>query len=178
MANAWVRMRHPDYDRCGRCSTTSAARCRSTPMSSPCTSRVVAPAAAAANAAAAPSTPRHAAGEPFPVVAAGTCTFSYRGPADSVRLAHFGVGLPADLDFEPAGRHRPLVPRASAVPDGSRLEYKLEVADASGPHLVEDPLNPRTAHNPFGANSVCEAAGYVTPDLGPATTATRRPDAR
>ena len=49
------------------------------------------------------------------------------------------------------------------VPHGSRLEYKLEVVDSWGQHLVEDPLNPNVAHHPFGANSVCEAWGYEPP---------------
>ena len=36
MANAWVRLRHPDYDTAARrCSTTSAARSRSTPAELP-----------------------------------------------------------------------------------------------------------------------------------------------
>ena len=40
------------------------------------------------------------------------------------------------------------------MPHGSRLEYKLEVTDSFGTHLVEDPLNDRHASHPFGANSV------------------------
>ena len=44
------------------------------------------------------------------------------------------------------------------------MEYKLEVAEPGGHRIIEDPLNPRKAHNPFGANSVCLAFGYETPN--------------
>ena len=90
------------------------------------------------------------------------CTFAYHGPVISVRLVHFGVGFPSDLCFEPVGDSDWWL-LALAVPDGSRLEYKLEVVDSFGSRLVEDPLNPVGASHPFGANSVCEAAGYVVP---------------
>jgi enterochelin esterase family protein len=49
------------------------------------------------------------------------------------------------------------------LPAGARVEYKLEVADGAGVHTIEDPLNARRANNPFGANSVCLAAGYELP---------------
>jgi enterochelin esterase-like enzyme len=106
---------------------------------------------------------RRAADEPFPVVADGTCTFAFIGTVISVHLTHFGVGLPADLGFEPVADSEWWT-LTLAVPEGSRLEYKLTVADSFGTHLVEDPLNPTTARHPFGANSVCEAAGYVDPE--------------
>jgi enterochelin esterase family protein len=97
-----------------------------------------------------------------PLVEPSTCTFFYRGAADAVRLVHWGVGLPPDLAFSrvPDADLWYLVLR---LPSGSRVEYKLEITDAAGQHLIEDPLNPLRANNPFGANSVCEAAGYRTP---------------
>ena len=36
---------------------------------------------------------------PAPLVEPDTCTFFYRGAADAVRLVHWGVGLPPNLDF-------------------------------------------------------------------------------
>ena len=53
---------------------------------------------------------------------------------------------------------------ALELPHASRLEYKLEVSDSFGTRLVEDPLNGLAASHPFGANSVCEAAGHATPE--------------
>ena len=53
----------------------------------------------------------------------------------------------------------------TAMPEGSRVEYQFEVV--RGDHresYVNDPLNPKLAHGPFGASSVCAATGYVVPD--------------
>jgi enterochelin esterase-like enzyme len=101
--------------------------------------------------------------EPFPIVTEDACTFAFNGPVISVRLVHFGIGLPGDLSFEPLGESGWWL-LTLKVPEGSRLEYKLEVVDTFGTRLVEDPLNPSVASHPFGANSVCEAFGYAAPD--------------
>jgi enterochelin esterase family protein len=106
---------------------------------------------------------RRGRGERFPIVTEHACTFAFCGPVISVRLVHFGIGLPADLAFEPIGETGWWL-LALKLPEGSRLEYKLEVVDTFGSRLVEDPLNPSVAAHPFGANSVCEAQGYVAPD--------------
>jgi enterochelin esterase family protein len=100
---------------------------------------------------------------PAPLVEPGSCTFFYRGDAEAVRLQHFGVGLPADLAFTRVDGSDLWYLVLELTP-GSRLEYKLEVARAGGVGLIEDPLNPRAARHPFGANSVCLAAGYEEPD--------------
>ena len=105
---------------------------------------------------------RRAEGGAFPIVEPGVCTFAYAGPVEAVRLVHFGVGLPDDLSFEPVDDSEWWV-LPLAVPDGSRVEYKLEVLDSWGHHLDNDALNPNVATNPFGANSVCEAHGYEPP---------------
>ena len=99
-------------------------------------------------------------GEPFPIVGDGICLFAFHGPAIRVRMVHFGVGLPKDLDFSEAGDWWLLGLR---FPPGSRFEYKVEVTDSFGTHLIEDPLNPLVARHPFGGNSVCEAEGYHEP---------------
>jgi enterochelin esterase-like enzyme len=116
---------------------------------------------------------RLADGGEFPVVDAGTCTFAFHDPAISVRLVHFGVGLPEELHFdlvdedrecEGLGGAQPWWLLSLDFPRGTRLEYKLEVTDTFGTRLIEDPLNWRAASHPFGANSVCEAPGYATPE--------------
>lgn len=106
---------------------------------------------------------RVAAGEHFPIVEGGTCTFAYRGEVIAVRLVHFGVGLPGNLDFEHLGDSDWWL-LALTMPAGARLEYKLEVVDSFGTHDVDDPLNPHDADHPFGSNSVCLAGGYHLPD--------------
>jgi enterochelin esterase family protein len=103
------------------------------------------------------------AGRPLPLVEPGACTFVYRGPAEAVHLRHWGVGLPPDLGFQRIGRSDVWV-LVLDLPDSSRVEYKLEVVEHGGTRLLEDPLNPVRASNPFGANSVCQAAGYEIPD--------------
>jgi enterochelin esterase family protein len=107
---------------------------------------------------------RLADGGEFPVVDDGTCTFAFHGPAISVRLVHFGVGLPEELRFDLLDEERQWWLLSLDFPRGTRLEYKLEVTDTFGTRLIEDPLNWRAASHPFGANSVCEAPGYATPE--------------
>ena len=98
----------------------------------------------------------------FPLTAEGATTFAYRGDIESVRLVHFGIGLPDDLAFERLGESNWWL-LALALPDGTRLEYKLEVVEHGEQRLIEDPLNPFEARNPFGQNSVCRSYGYVVP---------------
>jgi enterochelin esterase family protein len=107
---------------------------------------------------------RLAVGESFPIVEDHLCTFAFHAPAIGVRLVHFGVGFPEDLRFELLDENTDWWLLSLELPVGSRLEYKLEVRDSFGTRLVEDPLNWRAASHPFGANSVCEAAGYATPE--------------
>lgn len=101
----------------------------------------------------------------FPVLDGRCCTFAVQAPAIAVRLVHFGVGLPDDLRFELLDEERAWWVLTLELPHGTRLEYKLEIHDTFGTRLVEDPLNWRAASHPFGANSVCEAPGYTTPDF-------------
>jgi enterochelin esterase-like enzyme len=99
----------------------------------------------------------------LPLVEPQTCTFVHRGQADAVHFCHFGVGLPPDLAFRRIDGSD-LWYLVLDLPRGCRLEYKLAVTGEDGStSLAEDPLNPRRASNPFGANSVCEAFGYRVP---------------
>lgn len=102
-------------------------------------------------------------GHEFPVVEGPRCTFVYRGPADAVRLRHWIFGLPSAEPLHPvAGTD--LWYQVLELPEGSRVEYKLEVTRGREVEWIQDPLNPRLAHDPFGANSVCHGAGYETPE--------------
>jgi enterochelin esterase family protein len=49
------------------------------------------------------------------------------------------------------------------LPDTARIEYRIEVERDGRWDSILDPLNPRTATNPFGHNSVLSGAGYVEP---------------
>jgi enterochelin esterase family protein len=98
----------------------------------------------------------------FPLVEGSRCTFVYRGDATSVKLRHWIYGLPT---AEPFTR----LPNTDfwyyvvELPEGSRVEYKLELGEGRRARWIEDPLNPHRAHDPFGANSVCHAQGYEVP---------------
>jgi len=99
----------------------------------------------------------------FPIVEDGTVTFVFRGEADEVRLRHWIFGLGSSQPF-----HRvegtDLWHLAVEIPERSRVEYKIERVRGERRKWLMDPLNPREAHDPFGANSVCYGQGYVTPD--------------
>jgi enterochelin esterase-like enzyme len=108
-----------------------------------------------------------------PIVEGPTITFLWRGRADGVRLRHFIYGLPSSQPFRRVAGTE-LWYRSIEVPRGSRIEYKLEVEERGVTRLVRDPLNPRLAHDPYGANSVCHATGYQTPDWTREDPETRR----
>jgi enterochelin esterase family protein len=99
----------------------------------------------------------------FPLAEGPHVTFVFRGEADAVRLQHWIYGLHSSQPF-----HR--VPGTDLwqlvieLPLGSRVEYKLEVVRGDVHELIRDPRNPNIAHDPFGANSVCQAAGYEVPE--------------
>ena len=50
------------------------------------------------------------------------------------------------------------------LPEGSRVEYQLEVVRGGQRERINDPLNPRLAHSPVGSSSVCYAHGHEIPD--------------
>ena len=105
---------------------------------------------------------RLAEGSPFPIVEPGVSTFVFHGPATSVWLDHYGVGLPDDLRFEQVDDSDWWTLSLHA-PSETRLEYKLWVSDTFGRRLIEDPLNTNVAAHAFGSNSVFEAEGYEEP---------------
>lgn len=99
----------------------------------------------------------------FPLVEGAHVTFLYKGEADSVSLRHWVYGLPSPQPLQRiAGTD--LWFTVLDLPAGSRVEYKFEVGRHGRSQLVRDRLNPHSAHDPFGANSVVHAAGYAEPE--------------
>ena len=98
----------------------------------------------------------------FPLVDERDVTFVFRGHADDVYLRCWISGLDTAQPFQPlAGTD--LWAATIELPKGSRIEYKFEVVRDGHHELIVDPLNPVLAHDPFGANSVCQAWGYERP---------------
>jgi enterochelin esterase family protein len=98
-----------------------------------------------------------------PIVEGARCTFLYRGEADEVHLVQRTFGLPDRIGLRRLyGTDLWYV--VIELPEGSRIEYQLEVARGDRRERVNDPLNPRLAHSPLGSSSVCYARGYEVPD--------------
>src|SRR5689334_13184572 len=103
---------------------------------------------------------RHA----VPVIEGPRATFLWRGHADEVAVRHRVVGLADPLPLRRV-RDTDLWYVTTDIPEGSRIEYQYEVTrDGWTESYLNDPLNPKLAHGPFGASSVCAAAGYHVPD--------------
>jgi enterochelin esterase family protein len=99
----------------------------------------------------------------FPIVEDGSVTFFYRGAADAVNLRHWIFGLPSSQPFHRVDESD-VWHLTMELPPCSRVEYKLERVVGEDRQWIMDPLNPRVAHDPYGANSVCYGKGYVTPE--------------
>ena len=101
-------------------------------------------------------------GRSFPLIDDSTSMFVYRGEADAVRLRHWVYGLAAAPSFTRLDG-TDLWYVVLDVPRDSRVEYKIEVIRGDHVESIQDPLNPLTARDPFGANSVLQTDGYVRP---------------
>jgi len=97
-----------------------------------------------------------------PIVEGARCTFLYRGDADAVQLINRVVGLPEHIPLRRL-HGTDLWYLVLELPEGSRIEYSLEVAHGDQRERINDPLNPRLAHSPVGSSSVCYARGYQVP---------------
>ena len=98
----------------------------------------------------------------FPLVDSSNVTFVFRGDAEAIYLRIWISGLDTAQAFAPlAGTD--LWAATIDLPKGSRVEYKFEVVRDGHGELILDPLNPVKAHDPFGANSVCQGFGYERP---------------
>ena len=98
----------------------------------------------------------------FPLIEPAAATFVYRGEADAVYLRRWMHGETDGLPLERLDRTDLWHVRVR-VPKGARLEYKFDIVRDGTGVWFNDPLNPEVATDPFGANSVCRAFGYVTP---------------
>ncbi len=109
----------------------------------------------------------------FPLVDGRDVTFVYRGAADAVHLRCWISGLDTAQPFQ-ALAGTDLWATTIDLPKGSRIEYKFEVSSNGHRELVLDPLNGVLAHDPFGANSVCQGYGYERPAWTLADTGARQ----
>jgi enterochelin esterase-like enzyme len=98
-----------------------------------------------------------------PIIEGDRCTFLYRGEAEEVFLVHRIFGLPDHLPLRRL-RGTDLWYVVLELPEGSRIEYQLEVTRGWNHERINDPLNPRLAHSPVGSSSVCFARGYEIPE--------------
>ena len=98
----------------------------------------------------------------FPLVEPGRITFVYRGQAEAVHLRSWIAGMNTAQALEPL-QDSDLWALTMELPDKSRFEYKFEVVTNGEKQLVLDDLNGVLAHDPFGANSVCQGYGYQRP---------------
>jgi enterochelin esterase-like enzyme len=98
-----------------------------------------------------------------PIVEGARCTFLYRGAADEVFLNHRIFGR---ADHLPLRRldGTDLWYLVMELPEGSRVEYRLEVARSGQREQINDPLNPRLARSPLGSSSILYAHGHEIPD--------------
>ena len=87
-----------------------------------------------------------------PIVEGSRCTFLFRGEADEVCLIHRTFGLPDHLPLRRL-RGTDLWYAVLELPEGSRIEYQLEVVRGDKRERINDPLNPRLAHSPVGSSS-------------------------
>ena len=99
----------------------------------------------------------------FPLVDGTDVTFVYHGAADAVFLRCWISGLNTAQPLQNL-YDTDLWAITIEVPEQSRIEYKFEVVTAGNHELVLDPLNEVVAHDPFGANSVCQGYRYERPD--------------
>jgi enterochelin esterase-like enzyme len=98
-----------------------------------------------------------------PIVEGSRCTFLYRGEADAVSVVHRTFGLPDRLRLRRL-RGTDLWYAVLELPEGSRIEYQIEVTWGDHTERMNDPLNPKLAHSPVGSSSVCYAHGREIPE--------------
>ena len=98
----------------------------------------------------------------FPMVDDSDITFIFRGQADEVYLRCWISGLDTAQPLR-ALPGTDLWALTIELPPGSRIEYKYDVVSGGQHSLVLDALNEVLARDPFGANSVCQGAGYQQP---------------
>jgi enterochelin esterase-like enzyme len=103
------------------------------------------------------------AGHEIPIVEGARCTFLFRGEVDEAWLVQRVVGLPERLPLRRL-HGTDLWYLVLELPEGSRVEYQIEVRRGDDYDRFNDPLNDKLSHSPMGSSSVCFAHGYETPD--------------
>ena len=98
-----------------------------------------------------------------PIVEGARCTFLFRGEADEVHLVQRILGLPDRLPLRRLWG-TDLWYLVLELPQGSRVEYQIELVRGDHHERINDPLNAKLSHSPMGSSSVCFAHGYTTPD--------------
>jgi enterochelin esterase-like enzyme len=98
-----------------------------------------------------------------PIVEGSRCTFLFRGEADEVQVVQRVVGLPERLPLRRLWG-TDLWYLVLELPEGSRVEYQLDIRRGEQVERVNDPLNPKVSHSPVGSSSVCFGHGYETPE--------------
>jgi enterochelin esterase-like enzyme len=98
-----------------------------------------------------------------PIVEGARCTFVFRDEADEVHLVQRILGLPNRMPLRRLWG-TDLWYLVLELPEGSRVEYQIEVTRGDHHERINDPLNPKLSHSPVGSSSVCFATGYTTPD--------------
>lgn len=110
-----------------------------------------------------PAIDRFVARYASPIIEGERATFLYRGDVDEAFVRHRVVGLPDPLKMRRVGESD-LWAVTTVLPEGSRVEYQIEVRKGDDHQRFNDPLNPWLAHSPMGSSSVCAASGYQVPD--------------
>ena len=98
-----------------------------------------------------------------PIIEGERATFLYRGDVDQAWVRHRVVGLPDPLPLKRIGESD-LWAGTTVLPEGSRVEYQIEIRKGDHYERFNDPLNSRLAHSPMGSSSVCAAIGYRVPE--------------
>ena len=98
-----------------------------------------------------------------PIVDGSLCTGLDRGDAAEVLLVERVVGLPEHIPMRKL-RGTDLWYLVLELPEGSRVNYQLEVRRGEQVERLNDPLNPRLSYSPMGTSSVCFGHGYQTPE--------------
>jgi enterochelin esterase family protein len=102
-------------------------------------------------------------GRESPVVEGSRCTFLWRGEADETWICQRIVGLPDRIPMRRL-RGTDLWYLTLELPEGSRVEYQIEIRRGEHYDRFNDPRNGKLSHSPMGSSSVCFGAGYETPD--------------
>jgi enterochelin esterase-like enzyme len=98
-----------------------------------------------------------------PIVEGSRCTFLFRGEADEVFVVQRIVGLPERLPLRRL-RQTDLWYLVLDLPEGSRVNYQLEIRRGDQVERTNDPLNEKLSYSPVGTSSVCFGHGYETPE--------------